>query len=219
MRIPITLGIAAIALAVPGVAMAEGVEVEGSIALLSASIDDDGADYTAGKPAIEASLALLLGPCELRGTGYKNVTGSQGDEFDSRLACQTELAQGLGIEASVEHYAFSGPNQVRLALGISQETSVGTFDFGVGQYMQEGDDATAFQLGFSPKLGTERFDLRFHTTHERGYGLDPITTVGVRGDWHLDDHWSITANLIVAVDRTPDDPRKTVGMIGIRRSF
>ena len=185
---------------------------------LSASIDDDGSNYTESKPALELDITIAFGDCEVGATGYKNLTGTTGDEIDPRLSCSKEVA-GFTLKASVEHYIYEGPNQTRVSVQVSRETTVGTFDIGVGRYMSEGPDATAVQIGFSPKLSSESFDLRVYGTHERGYGIDPITTVGVQADWHLDDHWSLTGNLVIAVDQAEDDFRGTVGMIGLRRTF
>ncbi len=214
MRILFALG-ALVALATSPAASAQ--EVSGSLSLQSGNPDDNGFDYTM-KPTTIAEVSIDFGQGFEAGlTGYKNLEGTEGDELDGTI----EYQPLKGITLTAEYYAIhASPDQIHLGVSVEQDTSIGTFDASIGKYLIDGEDGNRFQLGFSPKLGSKSFDLRVYGTHERGYDLKPITTVGAEAEWHLNGRWSLAGNLVVPVNHLDkDDPRGFVGMVGVRATF
>lgn len=213
-RSPLFLGALA-ALFISQAASAQ--EVTAGVALQTGSPDDNGFDYTMAPTAI-GDIKIEFGDNVAMGvTGYKNLEGAKGDELDATL----DVTPLRGVTLTAEYYSLrTEPDIVHLGVTVEQDTGIGTFDLSMGQYLTAGPDATRFQIGLSPKLGSESFDLRVYGTHERGYDLEPITTAGVEAEWHLNDRWSITGNAIIPLNHLDqDDPRGQVFTIGLRATF
>ncbi len=209
--------IGATCLSAPGAALAQ--EVSGDISVVSSYIDDDGFDYSEG-PAVQASLNISLGqsPCEVQFWGSKTFRSRLGDEFDTGLSCSVHLDEKTEATGTVSHFSLAGDDIVKFEGSLSHETTVGTVDLTVSHYAWAQEDATRIQLGFSPTV-SDSFDLRIYGTRETGFSLDPIVTAGVSGEYHVNERFSLTANLVAPVGKHAGDPRAAQFAVGIRATF
>ncbi|MCW1888751.1 MAG: porin [Candidatus Moranbacteria bacterium] len=217
--------VGATCLTAPGVALAQ--EVSGDIAVVSSYIDDDGFNYSqedgrefAAGTAVQASLNISLGksPCEIQFWGSKTLRSRLGDEFDAGFSCSIELDEKTEVTGTVSHFSLAGDDIVKFEGSLSHKTPIGTVDLMVSHYTWAQEDATRFQLGFSSTV-SDSFDLRLYATRETGFGLDPIVTAGVSGEYHLSERFSLTANLVAPVSKYDGDPRATQFAVGIRATF
>lgn len=211
--------IGATCLTAPGVAMAQ--EVSGDFGVELSYIDDDGSDYSNG-PGATGSLNILLGkPCQLQFWGWKSFHNTDGDEFDKGLSCSVHPDEKTELTGTVSHFSLVGDDMVKLEGSINHETSIGTVDLKVGQYLwTHGDNqnATRLQIGFSPAIADD-FDLRIFGARQTGFDLDPITTIGADVEYRLREHFSLTANLVAPVSKHAGDQRGFQFTVGAHINF
>ena len=217
--------VGATCLSAPGVALAQ--KVSGDIAVVSLYIDDDGFDYSYG-PAVQATVDITLGDFTTGVWASKTLDGDDGDEFDFRLAYTKKLSEHTELTGEVAYFVLKGDDIIKLEASLAHETPIGNVDFKAGRYVWTNGDnqnATRLQFGFSPTV-SDSFDLRLYVTRETGFGLDPIVTAGVSAEYHLNERFSLTANLVAPVSKhnddpraTQDDPRATQFAVGVRASF
>lgn len=193
-------------------------EVSGEVGIVSEYITLDGFKYSDG-PAAQAELDINFGACGLNVWGSKTLKNSLGDELESSLYCTTNLGEKTEIGATISHYAFAGDNMIVLEGSLSHELSLGTVDVNATQYTwRDNQDATEFQVGFSPNI-SEEMGVRAFVLYQTGFDLPDIVTTGIEASYQIHKNLSLRATFLVPVDRHSGDPRKARAVIGIGFTF
>lgn len=147
-----------------------------------------------------------------------------GDELYLAVAYERPFGEDLTLRTEAGRSFTEGFNNMWI---FSGEVRYRDVDFSIMEFVvdngprldpAEGEDATRFQLGYSlPE--TKGVTSRFMLTHEQGFGLPTITTIGVEAELPLDDRWTLRGEVFAPLFKESFDDRNTAVMVGISYRF
>ena len=147
-----------------------------------------------------------------------------GDELYVAASFEQSLDQDFTLRLEAGRSWTEGFNAMWMLTGEVRYRAV---DFTITEFVvdngprldpEEGENATRFQLGYTlPEV--HGIQARVMLTHEQGFGLPTITTVGVEAELPLTSRSSLRGEVFAPLFKEFGDDRKTAVMAGISYRF
>lgn len=147
-----------------------------------------------------------------------------GDELYVAAFYETEVTDELALQLEVGRSFNRGFNHMWL---FTAGVEYNDFDLSITQFVvdngprrdfEDTEDATRIQFGYAPEL-LEGVVNRVFLTHETGFGLPTITTLGLQVEVSLNETWSLRGEVITPIFKEAGDDRKTAVMVESLRSW
>ncbi len=204
----------------------EKLNVEGYVAVWNRYVDHD-SFVQVDEPVIDAYATIeVVDGLSLAVWNIQAVDPEPqvGDELYLSAIYELPVTDELLLTAEVGRSWNNGFNDIWIFSGTAEyhsfDVSITKFVVDDGPFTEEGDgeNATRLQFGYTfPELG--EMTTRAMVTHETGFGLSDITTVGVEAELPLTDRWSLRAEVLAPLVKRFDDDRSASITFGIAFTF
>ncbi len=147
-----------------------------------------------------------------------------GDELYMAMSYELPLGKDVTFRLEAGRSRTKGFNDMWILTG---EVRYRAIDFTITEFVvdngprldpEDGENATRFQFGYTLP-GIHGVQSRVMLTHEKGFGLPTITTVGVEAELPLSNRWSLRGEVIVPLFKEPLDNRNPAFMAGVSYRF